>query len=136
MENKKISDFADELESTIQPSNIFIKIIQHSGGPDKSHIRANRAGYLHLASLFLRAAIAPFKGHKHEDIVDVNPSDLIDEDSDIYFHWFERSETIEKPKQRKPRIWDILFPIGCIALVVLFCALFFIGLFTAMGWIF
>jgi len=136
MENKKISDFADELESTIQPSNIFIKIIQHGGGPDESHIRANRAGYLHLASQFLRAAIAPYKVNDYPDIVDVDASSLIDEDSDIFFQRLERSESIESPQGYELSFLDKLISIGWVAFAILLFAMLIIGIGTVIRWFF
>jgi hypothetical protein len=134
MENKKISDFADELESTIQPSNIFIKIIQHGGGPDESHIRANRAGYLHLASLFLRAAIAPHRADTIHDSIDIDSNQFIDEDSNVNFQWLERSENIEKPQEYKRRFLDTLFSIGCCAIAILLFVILIIGIATVIGW--
>jgi hypothetical protein len=136
MDDEQISDFAAQLETTIHSEEVFVKIVQHGGGPDESHIRANRAGYLHLASLFLRAAIAPYKVNDYPDIVDIDANSFIDEDSDISFTRLERSESIERPQGYKLSFLNKLISIGWVAFAILLFAMLIIGISTAIRWFF
>jgi hypothetical protein len=134
MEDNEINDLAARLETTIPPEDAVVKFLQHGGGPDESHMVANRAGYLRLAALFHRAAVAPPYEKDGSAVVDVDTSDVIDEDSDVTIAWLERQETFVKVEY-KPAFWENLLPIGCIVFLGISFALILIGAGTVVDWL-
>jgi hypothetical protein len=100
---------------------------------------ANRAGYLRLAALFLRASVAPYE-KEGSAVIDVDLLDVIDEDIYVTFSWLERQEKLEKMPHKpqvesKTSLWENLFPIGCVVFFLAIIALIIIGGQTAIGWL-
>ena len=135
MEDDEINALAVRLETTMPPESAVVKIIQHGGGPDESHVVANRAGYLRLAALFLRAASAPLENEK-SGVIDMDSSSMTDEDSDVAFGWLERRENLEKTGvECASSLGKKLFAVGCIALLAAAFALLLIGVGTVFSWL-
>lgn len=133
MEDTEINEIAERIKKAT-PIDAVVKYIQHGGGPDESHIIANRAGYLRLATFFLRAAVAPHD-KQGSAIVDIDSSDILDDCSDIGISWLERREDFEKFENQET-VSDKLSCIGCIVGSFVFFAFFIIGVVTVLNWIF
>lgn len=133
MEDEEIASFAARLEASATSDEAVIKLIQHGGGPDESHVQANRAGYLRWAALFLRAATAPLE--KDSDIVDLN-FDLFHEDSDVVFAWLERRENFEPSQYEiKRALVDRLSAVGCVLIMLGILIVFLAGISTIIQWL-
>lgn len=135
MENYEIEEIVERIEQNgLSDESTIIKYMQHGGGPDESHILANRAGYLRLAVLFLCASIAPYKD-ENLSVIDLNSSDIIDEDSDVSISWLERREDIANI-QRKSTFSDKITSISHAVYLLIVLILLIIGIGTVASWIF
>jgi hypothetical protein len=80
------------LDDAVPRDNARVKFEQYGGGPDESHVIANREGYLRLGVEFLKAAYAPAGIAHSRDAVPVDLDYLVTSDSTVDFDWFERRE--------------------------------------------
>ena len=134
MEDNEIIEVAERIEKALPPDVAVVKYMQHGGGPDESHIIANRVGYLRLAAFFLRAAVAPHE-KQGSALIDIDSSDILDEDSDIGIGWLERREDFEKVEW-KETLSDKFSSIGCAVCSFALFAFLIIGIVTVINWIF
>ncbi len=85
MQDLEIDAMAAQLEEAVGTERTIARGVQYGGGADESFLSANRAGYLMLASVLLRAAIAPYEDGGKSFVVQTEISDLRDEDGESLF---------------------------------------------------
>ncbi len=140
MSDEEIEAMAAQLEAAVRVEVARFRIVQHGGGGDESHVVANRGGYLLVAALFLRAATAPYSDPK-SDAVDLAESEVIDENSDTLFRWFERHErsegwTTSETSNSRESENDALSLLGCSLFCAVVAGIFLVGLSTVWRLIF
>jgi hypothetical protein len=91
-----VEAMVDQLNAMVPTDHAKVEMKVYGGGPDESQIIGTQRGYLRLGIEFMRAAFAPKSDPKRPDSIAVDLDDLISDDSDVSFDWFERID-ITKP---------------------------------------
>jgi hypothetical protein len=120
------------LDDAVPRDEARVQFGQYGGGPDESHVVANREGFLRLGVEFLKAAYAPAGVAHSRDAVPVDLEYLVTEDSTVNFDWFERREP-DAPSALDPG--GYLVPVVVLAVVMSFVGLSAVGLYTVANWL-
>jgi hypothetical protein len=132
MDHQCLQSTIAELDDAVPRAGARVKFEQYGGGPDESHVIANREGFLRLGVEFLKAAYAPAGIAHSRDAVPVELNYLVSEDSTVNFDWFERREP------DAPAMLDAggyLIPVIIVGMFVSLFALAAVGLYTVANWL-
>lgn len=135
MNDNAINEFAAQLEA-LPLEGAVARIIDPRDGAMTSHVLANRAGYLRLAALFLRAAVAPYQRQEEADVVDVDSSEALDLGSDVYLWKLKRREDLKPDgEDGMPNLGAQIYAWSWIACYLGCLGLLLVGAVTTIKWL-
>lgn len=138
MSDEEIEAMAAQLEMAARVEDAHIFLWRNGGVEEESHIVGNRLGYLRLASVLLRASIAPYRKNS-ADILELESEEILEDYSYFSFHWFERREDgWSQPDEDNSteEYNDTLNLLVCALFCAVFAGIFLVGLSTVWRLIF
>ena len=122
MNREKLKQIVEDLDKVISKENARVSMQKYGGDLDEAFIVATENGYLRLGVEFLKAGLAPYvnaekAASRRPYSIDVDLDYLIQEDSDVQFDYFERTEDI-KIKTYNPSWVDRAIPIVMLAFLM------------------
>ena len=130
---KNIQTIINELDEEIPRPEHEVKMDVYGGGVDESRIRATKDGFLRLGVEIMKAAYAE-STDDNKEILNVDLDELLTDDSEIQFDWFERVDSITQP-ERKLSITDRIIPFIIISILLATLACTIIGAGTIIMWL-
>ena len=97
MDRERIAELIRELDQLVPAEDAKVLLTQVGGGPDESKVVATENGYLRFGLAFMKAAFAPPSKSGDPATIHVDLEDLISDDSDVSFDWFERVDHFAPP---------------------------------------
>ncbi|RZM30353.1 MAG: hypothetical protein EOO88_01305 [Pedobacter sp.] len=142
MSNEEIIDIVTKAREIVKDSSANFGIFQYGGGSDESYISANRSGLLLFAFDLLDAATKltddPKQGGDEPDLRLSYHAAWIDSDSTPFVQYIVQAlaRVADAQLHGKTSLFDRIFPIGCISLVVFLLIAMFIGVYQIVSWLF
>ncbi|MBO6881793.1 hypothetical protein [Winogradskyella sp.] len=142
MTDKELKKLISELENRNEKEKAFFGFYEYGGGPDESHIKANRKGLELFASELLKVGLESEnrKFEKNEtESIGLN-TDWLDENGEFFFDFVELTKKDKTPTKKtfpeyKESWKDKAFKIGCLAIGILLVGLIVVGLITVLKWV-
>ncbi|MDG4715064.1 hypothetical protein [Winogradskyella marincola] len=142
MTDEELKKIIFELEKRNEKEKAFFGFYEYGGGPDESHIKANRKGLELFATELLKVGIESenreFKKNGTESI-GLN-TDWLDENGEFFFDFVELTKKDKAPTEKTfpehKETWkDKAFRVGCFGIGILLVGLIIVGLITVLNWI-
>ena len=107
-----------QLDASLPHAEATVSIRQPSG-PDECEIHGTRAGFARLGLEFLRASALP-ADQFDAGAIEHKLGQIIDDNSDVNFCWFERHETLSAKAlpSGRPNRWRLVLVLGLLSLVL------------------
>ena len=109
-------------------------LIKRLGYYDEGHekkVKANKVGLILAASVLLKAATE--YNNSDQNIISLDDH-WIDENSDYYFDYLEKTEHAEVIEYYSEKIKESLFKVGCFAVIIFIIICLIIGAITLFKW--
>lgn len=122
MNREELKQIVEDLDKDISKENARVSMQKYGGDLDEAFIVGTENGYLRLGVEFLKAGLTPYVNaekvaSRQPYAIDVDLDYLIQEDSDVQFDYFERTEDI-KIKTYNPSWVDRTIPIVMLAFLL------------------
>ncbi len=134
MDFAELRAVVDNLDRDLSKENAKISIQKYGGDLDESFIVGTQNGYLRLGVELLKAGVAPYPStdateEKKAFSIEVELDYVIDDDSDVQFDYFERTEDL-KVRAVHQSFTDRLIPFVVLGVVGLILVLAIFGAIT------
>ena len=136
MNDEEIAAIVTKLEEATHEMNCTVSIVRNGDDISESHVLGTRGGYLKLASLCLRVITS--KGYETAEPIDVELSDLLHDDSDVWLTGFDCDETLRKPEyvarqlSMREKVTSAASGISCLVFALLILASVSVGSFVIL----
>jgi len=94
MSEQNLKNLIEQVDMESTNKNARVRFIQYGGGTDEMMIEATKNGFVRLGLFMLKAAYANDKEEQKKIASGI--AGMITTDSDCYFDWFERKDSIEE----------------------------------------